>query len=165
MNPAYLTRGDVSSLGGRTDIWKFAIEKIEQSPLIGYGFEVEGEIMKARDFPIWWGPWEDGPRSSLHSDYLSKAVSLGIPALLFWVFFFIRPWLALLRRKDDPWNLKPLFFLVVVPILILDFNEGTAGDCRYAVGMIATLCWALAERQRLAALRGVPRRSRNGLSS
>ena len=150
LNPAYLTRGDVSSLGGRTDIWKFAITKIEQSPLIGYGFEVEGEIMKAHDFPVWWGPWEDGPRSSLHSDYLSKAVSLGIPALVFWVFFFMRPWLSLLRRKDDPWNLKPLFFLVVVPILILDVNEGTAGDCRYAVGMIATLCWALAERQRLA---------------
>ena len=156
LNPEYLDRGDVASLTGRTDIWKFAIEKIEQRPLIGYGFEVEGEIMKAHDFPIWWGPWEDGPRSSLHSDYLSKAVSLGIPALVFWVFFFIRPFLALMWRKDDPWNLKPLFFLVVVPILLLDFTEGTAGDCRYAVGMIATLCWALAERQRLARRRGRP---------
>jgi O-antigen ligase len=156
LNPEYLNRGDVTSLTGRTDIWKFAIAEIEQRPLIGYGFEVEGEIMKAHDFPIWWGPWEDGPRSSLHSDYLSKAVSLGIPALVFWVFFFIRPWIALMRRKDDPWNLKPLFFLVVVPILLLDFTEGTAGDCRYAVGMIATLCWALAERQRLATLRRRP---------
>ena len=156
LNPEYLTRGDVTSLTGRTDIWKFAIEKIKQRPLIGYGFEVEGEIMKARDFPIWWGPWEEGPRSSLHSTYLSKAVSLGIPALVFWVFFFIRPWLALMRRKDDPWNLKPLFFLIVVPILLLDFTEGTAGDCRYAVGMIATLCWALAERQRLSMARRAP---------
>jgi O-antigen ligase len=156
LDPEYLNRGDVASLTGRTDIWKFAIEKIRQRPLIGYGFEVEGEIMKAHDFPIWWGPWEDGPRSSLHSDYLSKAVSLGIPALVFWVFFFIRPWLALMRRKDDPWNLKPLFFLIVVPILLLDFTEGTAGDCRYAVGMIATLCWALAERQRLAMTRRPP---------
>jgi O-antigen ligase len=156
LDPEYLNRGDVTSLTGRTDIWKFAIQKIEQRPLIGYGFEVEGEIMKAHDFPIWWGPWEDGPRSSLHSDYLSKAVSLGIPALVFWVFFFIRPWLSLMRRKDDPWNLKPLFFLVVVPILLLDFTEGTAGDCRYAVGMIATLCWALAERQRLATLHRRP---------
>lgn len=155
LNPEYLDRGDVTSLTGRTDIWKFAIEKIKQRPLIGYGFEVEGEIMKAHDFPIWWGPWEEGPRSSLHSDYLSKAVSLGVPALVFWVFFFIRPWLALLRRKDDPWNLKPLFFLVVVPILILDFTEAT-GDCRYAVGMIATLGWALAERQRLAMLHRRP---------
>jgi exopolysaccharide production protein ExoQ len=153
LDPEYLNRGDVTSLTGRTDIWKFAIQKIEQRPLIGYGFEVEGEIMKAHDFPIWWGPWEDGPRSSLHSDYLSKAVSLGIPALVFWMFFFIRPWIALMRRKDDPWNLKPLLFLLVVPILLLDFTEGTAGDCRYAVGMIATLCWALAERQRLGMLR------------
>lgn len=155
LNPEYLDRGDVTSLTGRTDIWKFAIEKIEQRPLIGYGFEVEGEIMKAHDFPIWWGPWEEGPRSSLHSDYLSKAVSLGVPALVFWLFFIIRPWIALFRRKEDPWNLKPLFFLVVVPILILDFTEAT-GDCRYAVGMIATLGWALAERQRLLRLRPRP---------
>jgi O-antigen ligase len=150
LDPEYLTRGDVTSLTGRTDIWHFAIEKIKQRPLIGYGFEVEGQIMQARDFPIWWGPWEEGPRSSLHSNYLSKAVSLGIPALVFWVFFFMRPWLSLLRRKDDPWNLKQLFFLIVVPFLVLNFTESTSGDCRYAVGMIATLCWALAERQRLS---------------
>jgi len=156
LNPAYLTRGNVSSLTGRTDIWKFAIVKIEQRPLLGWGFEVEGEIMKARDFPIWWGPWEEGPRSSLHSDYLSRAVSLGVPALVFWAFFFLRPWFALFRSKDDPWNLKPLCLLVVVPILLLDFTEGTAGDCRFAVGMIATLGWALAERRRLAALQRRP---------
>jgi len=150
LDPQYLTRGDVTSLTGRTDIWKFAIEKIKQRPLLGYGFEVEGQIMQARDFPIWWGPWEEGPRSSLHSNYLSKAVSIGIPALIFWVFFFMRPWLSLLWRKDDPWNLKQLFFLIVVPFLVLNFTESTVGDCRYAVGMIATLCWALAERQRLA---------------
>jgi len=150
LDPEYLTRGDVTSLTGRTDIWQFAIEKIKQRPLLGYGFEIEGQIMQARDFPIWWGPWEEGPRSSLHSNYLSKAVSIGIPALVFWVFFFMRPWLALLRRKADPWNLKPLFFLIVVPFLVLNFTESASGDCRYAVGMIATLCWALAERQRLA---------------
>ena len=149
LDPEYLTRGDVTSLTGRTDIWNFAIQKIEQRPLLGYGFEVEGQIMQARDFPIWWGPWEEGPRSSLHSNYLSKAVSIGIPALIFWVFFFMRPWLSLLWRKDDPWNLKQLFFLIVVPFLVLNFTESTVGDCRYAVGMIATLCWALAERQRL----------------
>jgi len=153
IDPEYLTRGDVTSLTGRTDIWDFAIEKIKQRPLLGYGFEVEGQIMMAHDFPIWWGPWEEGPRSSLHSNYLSKAVSLGIPALVFWVFFFMRPWLSMLWRKDDPWNLKQLFFLIVVPFLILNFTESTVGDCRYAVGMIATLCWALAERQRLSSHR------------
>ena len=156
LDPEYLNRGDVMSLTGRTDIWKFTIDKIKQRPLIGYGFEVEGEILKAHDFPIWWGPWEEGPRSSLHSEYLSKAISLGVPAVILWIFLFVRPWLTLLRRKDDPWNLKALLFLIVIPILILDFTESTAGECRYAVGMIATLCWALAERQRLANLNRPP---------
>ena len=156
MNPEYFNRGDVTSLTGRTEVWDFAIDKIKQRPLLGYGFEVEGQIMLAHDFPIWWGPWEEGPRSSIHSEYLSKAVSLGVPALLFWAFFFVRPFIAMFRRKDDPWNLKPLFFLIVVPVLILNCTESTAGECRYSVGMIATLCWALAERQRLAMLNRRP---------
>ena len=52
----YVTRGDVSSFIGRTDIWKFAIQKIEQRQLLGWSFEAEGENMKAREFTIWWGP-------------------------------------------------------------------------------------------------------------
>ena len=45
LDPEYFDRGDVTSLTGRTDIWKFAIEKIKQRPLLGYGFEVEGEMI------------------------------------------------------------------------------------------------------------------------
>jgi len=109
LDPEYLNRGDVTSLTGRTDIWKFAIEKIRQRPLIGYGFEVEGEIMKARDFPIWWGPW-GGRAAELSAQRLP--VEGGQPRYSgfgVWVFFFIRPWLALMRRKDDPWNLNRCF--------------------------------------------------------
>ena len=49
---------------------------------------------------------------------------------------------------------------MVLPVLILNIVETTAGDCRYAVGLLATLCWAFAERQRLGAIdarRGEPR--------
>ena len=46
-------------------------------------------------------------------------------------------------------QLRRLFLLAVVPILVLNTVESTAGDCRYSVGLMLTLCWALAERQRL----------------
>ena len=51
-------------------------QKIEERPLLGWGFEVEGEILQSKYFPIWWGPWEEGPHSSLHNGYLSRAVGL-----------------------------------------------------------------------------------------
>lgn len=72
-----------------------------------------------------------------------------MPAMLFWVFFFMRPWVWLFVRNQDPWRFKRMFLLVIVPILVLNMVETTAGDCRYAVGLLATLCWALAERRRL----------------
>jgi O-antigen ligase len=158
--PDYFTRGEVSTLTGRTDVWRFAVEKIKERPLTGWGFEVEGQILQSKYFPVWWGPWEEGPHSSLHSGYLSRAVGLGVPAFAFWVFFFLRPWFWLFRSGEDPWQLKRLFLLVVLPVLILNIVETTAGDCRYAVGLLATLCWAFAERQRIApidAARGEPR--------
>ena len=147
--PDYLTRGEVSTLTGRTDVWKFAVQEIKQRPLLGWGFEVEGQILQSKYFPVWWGPWEEGPHSSLHNGYLSRAVGVGVPALVFWIFLFMRPWLWVLSRKEDPWQLKRIFLLVVVPILILNMVETTAGDCRYSVGLLATLCWGFAERQRL----------------
>jgi O-antigen ligase len=149
VTPDYFTRGEVSTLTGRTDVWKFAVQEIKQRPLLGWGFEVEGQILQSKYFPIWWGPWEEGPHSSLHNGYLSRAVGVGVPALVFWFFFFLRPWVWLFGRKGDAWQLGRMFLLVVVPILVLNMVETTAGDCRYSVGLLATLCWAFAERMRL----------------
>ena len=87
----------------------------------------------------------------IHNGYLSRAVGVGLPATVFWLFFFLRPMVLAFRpqRLDHPWRLKQVFLLVIVPILILNMVETTAGDCRYAVGLLATLSWGFAERQRL----------------
>ncbi len=151
VDPEYVTRGNVSTLTGRTDVWAFSVQKLKERPLIGWGYEVEGEIFNSKYFPMWWGPWDLGPRSSLHNGYLARAVGLGVPAFIFWVFIFVRPWVSVFKRKTDEWQLKQVFLLVVLPVLVLNMVESTAADCRYAAGLITTLCWALAERQRLEA--------------
>jgi O-antigen ligase len=148
----YVERGDVSTLTGRTEVWSYAVDQIKESPLLGYGYQVEGAIYDLRYFPIWYGPWDEGPRSSIHENYLGHMVGVGIPATLLWLFVLLRPWVALFKRDEDPWNLKPLAFLVVIPCLILNFAESSAGDGSFCDGLIFMLCWAIAERARLQAV-------------
>ena len=145
---------DVGTLTGRTDIWAFLIQKIREQPILGYGYEVAGAVFDSKYFPIWWGPWDMGPHSSLHNGYLGHAIGVGIPATAFWLYIILRPWVFALRQKEDPWNLKPMFFLIVVPILINNFSEQLLDD--FGGGIVALLfglVWAIAERYRILALR------------
>jgi hypothetical protein len=41
--------------------------------------------------------------------------------------------------------------LLVLPVLILYLSESLGGDCRYPAGIVSTLVWAVAEKQRLRA--------------
>jgi len=145
----YVNR-DVTSFTGRSDIWAFTVHQIEQSPLLGYGYEVEGAILDNKDFPLWYGPWDMGPHSSLHENYLARAVGVGVPAALFWFFIMLRPWVVLFRSEGDPLGLRRIGLFAVLPIFILGFAESSAADCRYSVGLLMMLAWALAENQRLS---------------
>lgn len=148
---AYTGRG-VGTLTGRTDIWAFAWQKIKDRPIRGYGYEVSGAIFQSRYFPIWWGPWDLGPHSSLHDGYIDHAVGVGIPATLLWLFIILRPWFFVLRKSDDPWQLKSMFLLIVIPILIYNVTEVVLGEFADSVGLLFGLAWAIAERYRLLEL-------------
>jgi O-antigen ligase len=145
----YIARGNIETLTGRTDMWAFVVQQIKLRPILGYGYEVGGAILLSRYFPIWYGPWDQGPRSSLHNGYLAHAVGVGIPATFLWVYLLVRPWIAIFGREEDPWNLKPLFFLVLLPSLVLNLTEASLEDFTGQVGLLCGLCWALAERYRL----------------
>jgi hypothetical protein len=149
---AYIGRGDVSTLTGRTDIWTFVVQQIEHRPILGYGYEVSGAIFEPSYFPIWWGPWDLGPHSSLHNGYFDHAVGVGIPATLLWIFIILRPWVFVFRQPGDTWNLKAIFLLIVVPILINNLTEELLGDFTSSVGVLFGLAWAVGERYRLLAL-------------
>ena len=53
--------------------------------------------------------------------------------------------------KDDRWNLKPMFFFIVLPLLVLAVDESVVTEPRYPRGLLLFLTWMLAERVRLAA--------------
>ena len=144
----YLARGNVTTLTGRTDVWEFAISQVKQSPVLGHGYDVAGAILQSRYFPIWWGPWDEGPHTSLHDGYIDRAVAVGIPALIFWLFVVLRPWSAAIRRSDDDWGLKRMFCWMVIPMLIHNLAEVSISDCTGMVGVTFFLVWAMAERAR-----------------
>ena len=91
-----------------------------------------------------------GPRIPIHNGYLSRAIGLGAPAAFLWVFLFVRPFVSLFTGRSDPYGLrKPVVILLVLPVLILYVSETLGGDCRYPAGVVSTLIWAVAEKQRL----------------
>ncbi len=143
---------NITTLTGRTAAWQFEIRKILERPLTGYGYNVEGAIFKDPRFPDWDIFWAQGPRTSTHEGYLSIAVGLGIPALLFWLYLVLRPWFALFRRPDDPWKLKLLFFFVVLPLFCRAFAEAGIGDVHGISSPVFYLLWMVAERRRVEAL-------------
>src|SRR5579885_1492830 len=147
---SYVTR-DVTTLTGRTEAWQYELTKVRQNPIFGYGYSVEGAIFEDRYFPNWEKFWNRGAKTPLHNGYLSVAVGLGLPALLFWLAIFMRPWIALFRRRDDPWNLKPIFFFVVLPMLLMGIDESGVAEPRYVKGLLLFACWMMAERRRMAA--------------
>jgi hypothetical protein len=156
----YFTRGDVVTLTGRTEVMHFSMHRVMENPLLGYGFGAEGEIFRNRYFPSWDDLWTWGPRIPIHNGYLSRAVGLGAPAAFLWTFLFLRPFVALFARRADPYGLrKPIVLLLVMPVLILYLSETLGGDCRYPAGIVITVVWAVAEKQRLRGNDAQPARS------
>ena len=148
---AHLSR-DATTINGRTEAWQFEVDKLLERPFIGYGYEVEGAIFMDRHFPYWDEFWDRGPNTSLHEGYVSVAVGLGLPALCLFLYLILKPWIALFRREDDPWHLKPMFFLIALPWFIRAIDESGIAEPRGMGGLIFFLAWTLAERQRLAAV-------------
>lgn len=162
---AYVNRGDVTTFTGRSEVWSYTVNQIKQRPLLGYGYEVEGAILDQR-FPLWYGPWDDGPHSSLHENYLARAVGVGIPATLLWLFIMLRPWMTLFREKSgDALGLKRLGLFAALPVFVLNFAESSAADCRSAVGILMIFAWAVAEMHRLSKAVPEPSAARELLQS
>jgi O-antigen ligase len=155
----YLDRGDVASLTGRQVAWDFAVQSVKESPIVGYGYEVEGQILNNHHFPGWDDVWNFGYQTSLHNGFVSRAVSLGIPALLFWLFLTLRPVLACFVPNHDPWKLRSIAAMAVLPVLVLNFTESVA-DFRSFAGLMMAVAWSMLECERLYAREQAARRAK-----
>jgi O-antigen ligase len=147
----YAMRGE-GNLTGRTDMWRFVIQQIKEHPILGYGYETAGSVLRSPYSPLWDRMWNEGVHTSLHDGYLDHMVGVGVPATIFWLYIMLRPWAFVFRQPGDPGHLKSIALLIVLPLLIHNFTEASIGDCEGAIGALFGLAWFVAERYRITAL-------------
>jgi O-antigen ligase len=144
----YLNRG-LDTMTGRTEAWDFEVAKAEANPFLGYGYQSEGEILRDRHFNNWQDIWGRGAYTPLHNGYMTLIIGTGIPATIFWLSIFLGPWWQLIRDREDPWKLKPLALLVILPALLLALDESGLSEPRSVRGLLLYVSWTIAERYQI----------------
>ena len=147
VNPEYLNRG-LDTATGRTVAWSFEWQMVKARPILGYGYQVEGEIFNSRYWTDWQDFWSHGANTPLHNGYMSIVIGLGIPGLLLWLIAFFAPWRAIFQTENDPWSVKQLFFLTALPIIFLSFDESVA-EPHGVIGVLVWTSWAIAVRRKI----------------
>lgn len=147
----YAMRGE-GNLTGRTDMWRFVIQQIKARPILGYGYETAGSILRSPYSPLWDRMWNEGAHTSLHDGYLDHIAGVGVPATILWLYIMLRPWVFVFRQPGDPGHLKSIALLIALPLLLHNFTEASISDCEGAIGALFGLVWFVAEKYRLTAL-------------
>ena len=143
-NP-YISRGE-TGMNGRTALWQYEIQKIAESPIMGYGYGIEGTFIETqKDFGNWVDAFEDS-HNSLQNGYLSMMIEVGIPAFVLWLWLFLRPWRTVWQCS----LLSSAFLLIIIPAIIYNFSESGISQCRDLSGILIFLLWFVADKARSA---------------
>jgi len=127
---------EIYSMTGRTYLWEFALEKIGQSPLAGYGYSCERFVIAREHF------W---PTRHAHNVLLSAMLATGVPGGLLL--------LGAMLWQGSQAIFRPRLFPDLVLLLVL---IGGLADCPLlpAIPGATTLLWLMALQWR--ALEGRP---------
>jgi O-antigen ligase len=95
-----------TSFTGRTDVWTFAVQALQERLLIGYGFDSfwsSGSIQNLPEGKEW-----AGLASHSHNGYLDTALSMGLPGLALLILALVVEPLRNFHRADLGGNSGPL---------------------------------------------------------
>jgi len=120
---------EVTSFTGRTDIWDFIRHKIEQSPLLGFGYG-STKLVMPNEFRNFWG-WTT---TSAHNMYLQAWVTTGLIGVTF-ITLAIVGQVRDLFQSPSAFSVAILVFVIVSGVL----EPGPAGPSPN----VLTFYWAL----------------------
>jgi O-antigen ligase len=134
----------ITDLTGREQFWENGIHVVKQRPLLGYGYEVSGEVWTDPRFAT--SEMEDAwgsARSSLHNGYLSIVIGLGLIAgLVLWPIILLAPLPNLLRLP--PSDYKAVALLLVGMCLAANFVETSITSSRSFTSVTFWIFWVMA---------------------
>ena len=107
--------GKDSTLTGRTELWAPVIDKIQENPLLGYGY---GAFWQGLDGPSAY-VWLAQPFKAMHphSGYLELLIDVGIVGFLLYIFIFfigLQRALFYIKRIKTADGLWPAIFFIFV---------------------------------------------------
>jgi O-antigen ligase len=106
---------------GRWGLWKYAVKKIAERPLLGWGVGNVGDLVRAG--PGYW--------ASTHNSFLDFALMFGVPTtLLYLVFLFFCMW-RIPGLPIDPSERRVLFGTCTGLLVIANFTTHTLGGVSF----------------------------------
>lgn len=111
-----------SSFTGRTDIWQFALDRVAQRPITGYGFAAfwgtQQVVYGMSGTSIW-----ANTAAHAHNAYLNLALTVGIPgSILATLWLVVLPLVDFYRSADEP-SAAPLRMLFLRVCLFAAFGS------------------------------------------
>ena len=135
--PETMTRGDANSaltITGRDVLWKGAITRLLQNPLLGYGYMVESKILNLESME---GTFSLATaQQPLHNGYLSIITGTGLIGFSMWLVIIFFP-MAKSAKIREPYliDYKAYCFSTMIMVLVANFFEsfltgyiGNGGD-------------------------------------
>jgi O-antigen ligase len=105
------------SLTGRTDIWPFVIDKIQERPLLGYGFAVFWNGLQGESAYIWRALKWTVPDS--HNGFIDLWVDMGFVGFFLFCITFVQTliravtWVRVTQSWITLWSLLLLVYLML----------------------------------------------------
>lgn len=122
------SKGDVGQLGSsRVYIYGRAFEEIKKNPIVGVGPDCFAfvTVLTQEDYRQHPDLKGVGYFDKVHSEYLEYAATMGIPALIFYLWFILSIFIPWLKKKD---NMKPeilaIFLGLTAYLIQAAFNFG-----------------------------------------
>ena len=111
-----------SSFTGRTDIWQFALDRMSQRPITGYGFAAfwgtQQVVYGMSGTSIW-----ANTAAHAHNAYLDLALTVGIPgSILVTLWLVVFPMIDFYRSPHEP-SAAPLRMLFLRVCLFAAFGS------------------------------------------
>ncbi len=135
---------DPWTLSARVKTWRLGLQQVIQHPLVGvgYGNDTFSKVYKAEIEADKDKGEEERLLPALHSTFAMVLMGSGVPAIILFIWMFVRIVLTLIRQWRQSKAAETQWLLVAVAVVTVGFATRNLFDYMFA-GSLAHLFWIL----------------------